>query len=296
MMKKIVINTLILGVIELFAQDISCVEFATMSDIEATKYATQFKQDIQIISEDDSRKNRTEYLDKNYQKTRHRYKCILFRDAKTSSVEDFKRVKALAQLNKETLEYNEKSLYNHLVVENKRHLSGVSNASLVKSDICSYPLLYLSSQSTNKGLLVYEKRLVNNKIETFSRYVNIPLQMQCGTTELVQNNYLKYLNKKGAKLPLIVPKENISTNIYNKLKQAPKERINSDEIIQGTFIVTKKFKAINFQSAKKRTFKVGMLISFKDLEAENGDKLFEYQGKTYRVVPYTWKNSTREKE
>jgi hypothetical protein len=311
-MKKIFINLTILSIIQLSAQEVSCIEFVSMSDNDANRYLSQFKKNIEIIS-NDTIKGRKKYLDKNYQKTSHLYKCILLRKAKHSNIEDFKRVKSLAELNKKRLTIEEKRLYDELVSENKSHFSSISRASLVSNNVCNYPLIYLSYQLTDKGLLIYEKRVVNNKIKTFNRYVNPRnSKMQCGDTIGTQNNYLRYLNRNGASIPLIVRKNNLNKtpDIYNMLqkkqqqhkkkevyrlpKQQEKE-IDMDNMFKKKFITIKQFKARNFSTGKIKIFKKGTEVLSEGDMAENNDPLIIYKGVTYRVTPHTWKKYFKEK-
>lgn len=297
-MKKRLIGTILIGAMQLYAQDISCVQFANMSEVEANGYISKIKQDFEVIS-DDSKESQKNYIKRNYLKTKHQYRCVLLRNAKQSNIDDFKRVKALAQLSKDKLNSSENTLYSSLLRANQNYFAGISQASLVKSDICNYPLVYLSSQLTNKGTLVYEKRLVGNKIKTFSKYINPKsVQMQCGTIVNTENEYLKYLNKKGAKLPLIKIEQKrndiYSPNFNHQREEKLSEPMTED--YQSDFIVIKKFRAVNFQTGAKRYFKKGTIVSFEDLEANNGDKLFKYKGKTYRVAPYTWEKSVEERD
>jgi len=296
-MKKRLIGTILIGAMQLYAQDISCVQFANMSEVEANGYMSKFKQNFEVIS-DDSKESQKKYIKRNYLKTKHQYRCVLLRNAKQSNIDDFKRVKALAQLSKDKLNSSENTLYSSLIRANQNYFAGISQASLVKSDICNYPLVYLSSQLTNKGTLVYEKRLVGNKIKTFSRYINPKsVQMQCVTSINTQNEYLKYLNRKGAKLHLIKTEQN-TNDIYSPNFNYQREEKFSESMTdyQSDFIVIKKFRAVNFQTGVKSYFKIGTIISFDGSKAPNGDKLFKYENIKYRVAQYTWEKSVEERD
>lgn len=285
-MKKIVFSSLLLGTMGLFAQEVSCVEFASMSNSEANRYITQFKNEITLIGNDEDKDTkdivRENYL-KNNSKVAHRHKCLLLREASKSPVTNLKRVKALSRLSKEQLSSSENKLYTQLVRENKQHLSRLKGASLVQSDLCVYPLLYLSSESTNKGLLIYEKRLVGNKIKTFHAYINRKkVQLACGSHVDIGNRYLNYLNQQGAKLPLI-PADIYSNNFYhsNHLEEVQEN--------SRTFKVNSDFKAVNFSTGHEKQIKQDMNLVYD--KSTNSETFFFYNNIKYRAYKSVFNKS-----
>ena len=298
-MKKIVLSSVLLGMMGLFAQEVSCVEFASMSDNEANQYITQFQNEITVIGNDDNKDTkdivRSNYL-KNNSKVAHRHKCMLFRKAYQSPINTLDRVKSLSDLNKEKLNIRERRLYKQLLKGNIQYFSGLKEASLVQADLCQYPILYLSSESTSKGLLIYEKRLVNHKIKTFHTYLNRAnmVVLACGSRADIGNKYLSYLNQQGANLPLIpvesqVKKnESTSNDIYSN-NFSHSNSIWEVEDNLGTFEVKKAFKAVDFRKGTKKIFRKGVYVVYE--KSENGEIFFSYNGVKYRATKHSFEKS-----
>lgn len=289
-MKKILLGSIILGTIGVFAQEVSCVKFASMSESEASRYITQFKNEITVIGNDNNEdtKNivRENYL-KNNSKVSHRHKCLLFREAYNTPVTDLKRIKALSHLSKERLNSSENRLYTQLITQNKQHMKGLKGASLVQADLCVYPLLYLSSEMTNRGLLVYEKRLVGKKMKTFHAYIDRKkVQLACGSRADIGNRYLNYLNQQGANLPLISVKNDIYHPSFSSSKNIKKIPTNS-----RLFEVISDFNAVNFELGNERIFKAGIHLIY-DKSTDN-ETFFSHNGVKYRATKSIFNRSIK---
>ena len=289
-MKKIVLGSLVvLGLTSLSAQKFSCSQIVSMNETEIKSYLNQLKNSLDVKSiHQDNVKNESVYIDRIYRITAQKNRCMLLREASKKSLSDIKRVKALALLSKDKrLTLNEKNIYNDALAKSRQHASSYSNASLVSQKVCSYPLLYLSAEKTANGsLFVYEKRLVGNKIKTFSKDMALNnLVLECGSNRKVKNNYLRHLNKKGLGLPLLKNPHDVYHPGFDK--KSEREAL----LEEFSYTVIQKFTAVAYIKGGNVSFTKRMNLDFQGYDGN--EAFFKYRGIQYRAKKYTWDKSTK---
>ncbi len=125
---------------------------------------------------------------------RHINKCLQLFIALKTPIDNIKRYQALVKLSKMNLNTYEKKVYKKSLLKSASYFAHYSDASLISRDSCQYPLLFLTTQEEKKGLLIYEKRLIQNKnIKTFYGYINAnkDFAFKCNKSK----EYAQYINK-----------------------------------------------------------------------------------------------------
>ena len=296
-MKKVVKSTVITAMIvsSLSAQELSCSDIVLMNEGQIHIYVEQLKNslDVKRIAKDDIKKEGI-YIDNIYKLTAQKNRCLLLREATVKSVNDIKRVKALTLLSKDSrLSLNEKALYNNALKRSLQYFSTFSSVSLVSQEGSHYPLLYLSADKVDStSIFVYEKRLVGEKIKTFSHEVILSKQMPMyGSNQReTRNNYLNYLNTQGVDLNLIPANHDI---YHQKLNRAKIEKVNL--LSEFKYKVVKKFEAVQFVDGKTYTFDKRMELDFEKYNKGN-EVFFQYLNTRYRVGRGSWNRSTKNLE
>jgi len=287
-MKKIIATTVISGLFQLCAQDLSCVQFAMMDATNANSVLKQYKRDMNIKDiKPENLQSEVSYVQVVHKKSEHINTCLLLRDANTNDLTSLERVKALSSLSSKNLKWEEKNLYSKLLNENKNFYRNISKATLTNKSACNKPLVYLSSQMTNKGLLVYEKRLDGSKVKTFSAYIDThqPLPLQCSINN-VNRKYIDYLNQTGANLP------SMSEDIYSKDYILQNHTIPVKDVVdtQNYYKAISTFQGVYFSNGQPKTFNAGdNLIYIKNNEEEI---FFFYNNIKYRAIKERFQKNT----
>lgn len=173
----------------LLGDNFSCDRFVNM---QKDKRKILIKEHIKLINPDS-------YTTKNiYTKEkislRHINKCIQLFIALKTPTDNIKRYQALTKLSKINLNAKEKELYEKSLLKSLSYFSPYSDASLISKNSCQYPLIFLTTEEEKKGLLIYEKRLIEDKnIKTFYGYINTSkdFDFKCNSNK----EYASYINK-----------------------------------------------------------------------------------------------------
>ena len=281
-MKRIVILIVFGFNLTLSAQSLSCVEFVQMNEQSVEKEIQKMQNGFQLerFKTDPSLEDKA-YMETSNVNTSQLSKCMHLRNSLKYNVEDARRYKALLELNTFGLSVTEKRIYMQSINESIHHFKRFSNASLV-SNSCSKPLIYLTAQETNNGLMIYEHRLVNGQLKAFKKPIGSQnVQFVCGRDS--SNDYYAYLQQeKGVQFSL-----------------APKIQKEKQSMSHPTYVTQiLLFKIKNFKTNKKRDIPKGSTVKvIKAKQYTNGkvDIIFSWNHKKYIVNSYRWNEAIKAK-
>jgi len=297
-MKKVILGLSLLGMGFVLAQEVSCVAFAQMSPKEANKTLDQFKKETHIRSlQKQQLQSEKLYVDNLHKRMYHINVCLYLRDANIHAPDTFVRAKALKVLSHLKLRDDEGELYMDLLDENMQFFLEMSRASLADKKVCSHPLVFLSSQQTAKGILVYENRYIGTKILTHHRILDPTqeLEWMCGEKE-AQNVYIGYLKEKGANLFLshasLDHGSDEAGDLYSAKRFIPpsKQHTETSEP-RKIYQLGMPLPAVDYLSGYKKTLRAGAKVIY--LETVDNEVFFMYREVKFRALKYDFEKATQ---
>jgi hypothetical protein len=173
----------------------------------------------------------------------------------------------------------------------------MSEASLADKKACKHPLVFLSSQQTAKGVLVYENRHIGTKILTRHRTLD-PTQepeWMC-EEEDAQNAYIGYLNEKGADLFLghisLDQGSDEAGDLYSAEQFIPpsKQHTKASEP-RKTYQLGMPLQVVDYLSAHHKTLRAGAKVIY--LETEDDEVFLIHREIKFRALKYDFEKATQ---
>jgi hypothetical protein len=290
-MKKI-ITLYLLGISTiLYAGDgISCID---MSEKEFSRTINKYQHSINLshFKTENITKIDKKHINNTLKNSINMKKCIHLRNIKIYDNNDDRKYRSLIKLQNFILTNSEKNFHKNTIKESRKYFKNHSNSSLINKNSCSYPLLYLTAQNSKKGgVIVYEYRLVNGKVEQYHKRVySMQVKPTCGDNRSIAN-YIAYLNIEKGKKFTLEPLKN-SIDIINK---KVKENINR----QKHHNISNEYMLINDLHAKSFiknniyiTIPKGEIIEYN--RHFNEDIVFLYQNEKYIITISQWRKSMK---
>lgn len=283
-MKKLMLVFMVFGSLG-YAAPMTCDKFAKMSPSDAESILVKWEQslDLSFMEKKDLKKEKSIIMKTN-KKARHIDKCVKFRALYFSNKEKFEVVRPLKTITAYRLTVSEKKLFSSIAQEMQKRMHSLSSASVTNVNSCKYPLLFLSGEHTSKGLLIYELRMVKNRVKTFASYLdlknNVP-DFKCGNMKAKQT-YLNYLNvEKGL---------NLHDSLENDVYRFPQQNEISSDFLKN-YEVLSSFQARYFKSGKKIQISQGKQVQIRKMT--NDEVFFIMDGIKYRATKTIFLNNTQ---
>lgn len=219
-------------------QDISCVDFVSMSKNEAQSYLDEYRRDFKlnhfkIKKHTDADKA---YIGMQGGISQHLLNCIDLRKINHYGVEDVRRALTLTALSKKILTTEESNIYQDRLTENLSYYSRYTNSSVANAN--HLPLVFLTIQHSKdkRHYIIYEFRQNGAEINRYSEKISVSKPYING----VSQNYLNYLNNNSTinhKLTNYVPvdKKPEIVNVAPSSSKSIEEKLEQDYKVIKTF-------------------------------------------------------------